>query len=71
MPATTKAEANALIDKLRRKNGGLTTEQRQRLERTEPELLEMFDSIKLTLGAATKTCVERAIRLVCKLTFSA
>jgi hypothetical protein len=57
MPASSKAEAKRFIDKIRKENGGLTTEQRHRLKQTEPEILEVFDNIRRKLGAATKTCV--------------
>ncbi|KIW01104.1 uncharacterized protein PV09_07391 [Verruconis gallopava] len=54
MPASTEQEARNFINKIRKENGGLTQEQRLRLEKTEPEILEVFDNVRRKLGAASK-----------------
>jgi hypothetical protein len=48
-------QARRFIDDLRKKNGGMTARQREFLQREDPDILEMFESIRRKLGAATKT----------------
>jgi hypothetical protein len=57
MTPSSRAEAKAFIDELRKKNGGLTQEQRERLGREFPDALNVIDNLRRQLGASTKTCV--------------
>jgi hypothetical protein len=57
MEVTSRAEARHFIHEIRKQNGGMSAEQRERMERTEPDVLEMFDNLRRRLGAVTKTYV--------------
>lgn len=56
-PAASWAEADTFIDELRKKNGGLTNDQRTRLGREFPDALNVIDNLRRQLGASTQTYV--------------
>ena len=57
MEVSSRREACYFIDEFRKVHGGMLTEQRERMQRTEPEILEMFDNMRQRLGALAKTSV--------------
>ncbi|KAF2094595.1 hypothetical protein NA57DRAFT_80394 [Rhizodiscina lignyota] len=52
-------KGRAFIDKVRKKNGGLTKAQRERLQREDPEILESFDNLRSQLSSSTQLLAEQ------------
>lgn len=56
-------KGRAFIDKIRKRNGGLTKAQREHLQREDPEILESFDNLRSQLSSSTQLLVSYHIRL--------
>lgn len=55
MASLSREKARLIIEKICKRNGGVTKDRRSALAITDPDTLESIDSLREQLGASVKT----------------